>query len=99
MGVKVLKIGAKREALALVCDCPAHVDGARTAWFDCGSQSGNVSLAKAAGWTEGYGGPRRLAVPSMRAGERAEAENATKRKRRISSGGTLSTSMPEAPRS
>jgi hypothetical protein len=57
MGVKILKIGAKREALALVCDCSTHVDGARTAWFDCGSQSGNVSLAKAAGWTEGYGGP------------------------------------------
>jgi hypothetical protein len=57
MGVKILQIGAKREALALVCDCPTHGDGARTAWFDCGSQSGNVSLAKAAGWTEGYGGP------------------------------------------
>ena len=56
MGVKILKIGAKREALALVCDCPTHVDGPRTAWFDCGSQSGSVSLAKAAGWTEGYGG-------------------------------------------
>jgi hypothetical protein len=57
MGVKILKIGAKREALALVCDCPAHGDGARIAWFDCGSPSGNVCLAKAAGWTEGYGGP------------------------------------------
>jgi len=55
MAVKILKIGAKREALALVCDCPAHVDGARTAWFDCGSQSGNISVAKAAGWIEGYG--------------------------------------------
>jgi len=57
MGVKILKIGAKREALAFVCDCPTHVGGARTAWFDCGSQSGNVSLAKAAGWIEGYEGP------------------------------------------
>jgi hypothetical protein len=56
MGVKFLKIGAQREALALVCDCPTHLTGARIAWFDCGSQSGNVSLAKAAGWSEGYSG-------------------------------------------
>jgi hypothetical protein len=56
LGLNIFKIGAEREAAALSCDCPAHGGSARTAWFDSGSQSGNLCLAKAAGWTEGRSG-------------------------------------------
>lgn len=57
MGLKVFKIGSERQALALECDCPAHGYGVRTAWFDCGSHSGSLCLAKAVGWIEGRDGP------------------------------------------
>jgi hypothetical protein len=53
VGLKILKIGVERKAAALSCDCQAHGSSPRTAWFDGGSQSGNLDLAKAAGWTEG----------------------------------------------
>lgn len=57
MGLKVFKIVGERQALELVCDSSAHGDGVRTAWFDCGSGSGSLSLARAAGWIEGRDGP------------------------------------------
>jgi hypothetical protein len=57
MGVKVFKVVGERQAVALVCDCSTHGYGVRTAWFDCGSHSGSLSLAKAVGWIEGRGGP------------------------------------------
>jgi hypothetical protein len=80
MGAELFKTNAKREALAFVCDSPTHADGARTAWFDCGSRSGNVSLAKAAGWTEGFGIPDTWLCPQcMR-------ENARKQKARRKGG-------------
>ena len=56
VGLKILKIGAEREAATLSCDCQAHGASPRAAWFDCGSHSGNLCLAKAAGWTEGRSG-------------------------------------------
>ena len=52
MGLKVLQIVGDREALAVECDDPAHGDEIRTAWFDCGSHSDNLTLAIAAGWGE-----------------------------------------------
>ena len=57
MGLEVFKLVGEREALALVCDCSAHGDGVRTAWFDCGSHSSSLGLAKAAGWIQGRDGP------------------------------------------
>jgi hypothetical protein len=51
MGMETFKIGAEREALQLACDSVAHRDEkVRTAWFACGSYSGNLALATAAGW-------------------------------------------------
>lgn len=51
MGIETFRIGAEREALQLACDSAAHSDEkVRIAWFDCGSYSGNLELAKAAGW-------------------------------------------------
>jgi hypothetical protein len=52
MGLKVLQIVGDREALAVECDDPAHGDEIRTAWFDCGSHSDNLTLAIVAGWGE-----------------------------------------------
>jgi hypothetical protein len=52
MGVKIFKISGERQALEFTCDSPAHGDEMRTAWFDCGSYSGNLCLANATGWTE-----------------------------------------------
>ena len=52
MGFRTFKISGERQALEFTCDSPAHGDEIRTAWFDCGSHSGNLSLANAAGWTE-----------------------------------------------
>jgi hypothetical protein len=57
MGLKVFKITGERQAVALVCDRLANCGGARTAWFDGGSHSGSLSLAKAVGWIESRGGP------------------------------------------
>ena len=65
MGLKVLQIVGDREALAVECDDPAHGDEIRTAWFDCGSHSDNLTLAIVAGWGErrntgrAYGSVRR----------------------------------------
>jgi hypothetical protein len=52
MGLKVFQIVAGRESLEVKCDDPAHGDEIRTAWFDCGSHSDNLTLAIAAGWGE-----------------------------------------------
>jgi hypothetical protein len=52
MGVKIFGIGDGREAVELTCESPSHAGEARAAWFDCGSGSGNLSLAIAAGWME-----------------------------------------------
>ena len=52
MGVKIFGIGDGREAVELTCDSPSHVGEARAAWFDSGSDSGNLALAIAAGWME-----------------------------------------------
>jgi hypothetical protein len=52
MGLKIIKMGEAREALELACDYPSHGDSARAAWFDCGSQEGNLALALTTGWTE-----------------------------------------------
>ena len=52
MGIKIFKISGERQALEFACDSPAHGDEIRIAWFDCGSYSGNLCLANAAGWTE-----------------------------------------------
>jgi hypothetical protein len=93
MGVKILKIGVKREALALVCDCPTHVNGARTAWFDCGSQPGNVSLAKAAGWTEGSGGPGAWLCPQCDQGSAQKQKMRRKGSVRVCFGSPLSTNF------
>ena len=49
MGLTTIKIGA-REAVEIACDNAAHHGEQRTAWFDCGSDLGNLSLAMAAGW-------------------------------------------------
>jgi hypothetical protein len=49
MGFKTFKIG-KREALEITCDRVAHRGEPGIAWFDCGSDLGNLALAMAAGW-------------------------------------------------
>jgi hypothetical protein len=49
MGLKTIKIGA-REGVELACDNVAHRGEPPTAWFDCGSDLGNLALAMAAGW-------------------------------------------------
>jgi hypothetical protein len=49
MGLKTIKIGA-REAVELACDNTSHRGEQPVAWFDCGSDLGNLSLAMAAGW-------------------------------------------------
>ena len=49
MGLKTIKIGA-REAVELACDNVAHRGEQPTAWFDCGSELDNLTLAMAAGW-------------------------------------------------
>jgi hypothetical protein len=55
MGVRIFKISGERQALEFACDSLAHDNEIRTAWFDCGSYAGNLSLANAAGWTELHG--------------------------------------------
>jgi hypothetical protein len=50
LGLKSLNIG-EREALEIVCD-GAHRGEPPTAWFDCGSDLGNLALALVIGWTE-----------------------------------------------
>jgi hypothetical protein len=52
MGLKIFKIVGDRDALEVECDDPVHGDGIRTAWFDCGPHSDNLTLAIAAGWGE-----------------------------------------------
>ena len=49
MGFKAFKIG-EREALEVTCDRVAHRGEPGIAWFDCGSDLGNLALAMAAGW-------------------------------------------------
>jgi hypothetical protein len=49
VGLKSVKIG-EREALELVCDGVAYRGEQPAAWFDCGSDLGNLALAMAAGW-------------------------------------------------
>ena len=49
MGLRTIKIGV-REAVEIACDNAAHHGEQRTAWFDCGSDLGNLTLATAAGW-------------------------------------------------
>jgi hypothetical protein len=51
MGLRSINVGG-REALEFTCDCAAHRGEPATAWFDCGSDLGNVELALAAGWRE-----------------------------------------------
>jgi hypothetical protein len=51
MGLKSINVGA-REALEFSCDCAAHRGEPTIAWFDCGSDLGNIELALAAGWRE-----------------------------------------------
>jgi hypothetical protein len=51
MGLKTINIVA-REAVELACDNTAHRGGQPVAWFDCGSDFGNLSLAMAAGWEQ-----------------------------------------------
>jgi hypothetical protein len=52
MGLKVFQIVQGRDTLEVECDDPAHGDEIKTAWFDCGSHSDNLTLAIAAGWGE-----------------------------------------------
>jgi hypothetical protein len=49
MGLKTIKIGA-REAVEFACDNVAHRGEQPIAWFDCGSDLGNLAIATAAGW-------------------------------------------------
>ena len=49
MGLHTIKIG-ERGAVELVCDNVAHHGKPPIAWFDCGSDLGNLTLAMAAGW-------------------------------------------------
>jgi hypothetical protein len=49
MGLKTIKIG-EHEAAELACDSVAHRGEPPTAWFDCGSELDNLTLAMAAGW-------------------------------------------------
>ena len=49
MGLKTIKI-REREAIELACDNVAHRGEQRVAWFECGSDLANLSLAMAAGW-------------------------------------------------
>jgi hypothetical protein len=51
VALKTFKIG-ERDALELACDGVVHRGEPPTAWFDCGSDLGNLALATAAGWTE-----------------------------------------------
>jgi hypothetical protein len=48
-GLRTIKIG-EREAAELACDNVAHHGEQPIAWFDCGSDLGNLMLAMAAGW-------------------------------------------------
>jgi hypothetical protein len=50
MGLKSINVG-KREALEIACD-RVHKGDPPTAWFDCGSDLGNLTLALTIGWTE-----------------------------------------------
>ena len=52
MGYKIFAIAGEREALELSCDCPSHHEGAGRAWFDCGTNEGNLALALATGWAQ-----------------------------------------------
>ena len=52
MGLRTIKIG-ERKAVELACDNVAHYGQQPIAWFDCGSDLGNLSLAMAAGWERG----------------------------------------------
>ena len=49
MALKTIKVG-EREAVELTCDNVAHGGEPPIAWFDCGSDLGNLMLAMAAGW-------------------------------------------------
>jgi hypothetical protein len=52
MGLKSFKIG-RREGLEFACDGIAHCGEPPKAWFDCGSDLGNLALAiTGAGWSE-----------------------------------------------
>jgi len=51
MGYKIFAIGGEREALELSCDYPSHREGVGRAWFDCGTNKGNLALALVTGWT------------------------------------------------
>ena len=52
ISLKVFAIVREREALEVECDDPGHSGAGQKAWFDCGSHSDSIKLAKAAGWTE-----------------------------------------------
>jgi hypothetical protein len=52
MGLKIIKMGEARDALEFACDDASHHQTARAAWFDCGSQEGNLTLALISGWIE-----------------------------------------------
>jgi hypothetical protein len=52
MGLKTFTIGVAREAFELICDGQSHGNNVSTAWIDCGSLSGNSSLATTIGWNE-----------------------------------------------
>ena len=73
MGLKVFKITGERQAVVLVCDCSAHGDCVRTAWFDCSSRSGSLFLAKAVGWIERQGAPGVWLCPRCAQGRDQEA--------------------------
>ena len=62
MGLKSFNIG-EREALEITCDSVAHRGELPTAWFDCGSNLGNLALAIAAGWTEWRSAKRKWFCP------------------------------------
>jgi hypothetical protein len=49
MGLKAIKIGA-REAVELTCDNVAYHGEQPIAWFECGSDFGNLAVALSAGW-------------------------------------------------
>ena len=50
MGYKIFAIAGEREALELSCDYPSHRQGPGRAWFDCGTNKGNLALALVTGW-------------------------------------------------
>jgi hypothetical protein len=74
MGLKTFTIGVAREAFELICDGQWHGNNVSTAWIDCGSLSGNSSLATTIGWNEVGRRDKQMAMPAMLQREARQAK-------------------------